>query len=367
MRVLHVTQRYYPYMGGIETHVYEVARGMAAQSVDVTVLSTDTSGKLAPRETVDGVQIIRVPAYPRQRDFYFAPQIYREIMAGGWDVIHCQGYHTFVPPVAMLAAQHSHTPYVLTFHSGGHSSSLRHSSRAMQTSILRPLLARANRLIGVSKFEAALFGQRLGLPADRFEVIPNGAQLPNIRVNEPRSTTTVLSVGRLEKYKGHHRLIEAFPYVLKECPQAQLRILGKGEYEAELRQRVDQLGLQNAVTITFVPPEQRAGMAEELQKAALMILFSEYEAHPVAVMEAAALNCSILVADTSGLHEIAEQGLARAIAIDSTPQQIAQAILEQLRNPLQPPDFQLPTWEQCTRRLLSLYQAVIEETQQCAS
>jgi glycosyltransferase involved in cell wall biosynthesis len=354
-------------MGGIETHVYEVARRMAAQSVDVTVLSTDTSGKLPPREIVDGVQIIRVPAYPRQRDFYFAPQIYREILGGTWDMIHCQGYHTFVPPVAMLAAQRSHTPYVLTFHSGGHSSSLRHSSRAVQTSILRPLLARANRLIGVSKFEAALFGQRLGLPANRFEVIPNGAQLPDIRVTEPRSTTTVVSVGRLEKYKGHHRLIEAFPDVLKECPQAQLRILGKGEYEAELRQLVDQLGLQNVVTITFVPPEQRSGMAEELQKAALMILFSEYEAHPVAVMEAAALNCSILVADTSGLHEIAEQGLARAIAIDSTPQQIAQAILKQLRDPLQPPDFQLPTWEQCTHRLLALYQAVIKETQLCAS
>ena len=367
MRVLHVTQRYYPYMGGIETHVYEVARRMAAQSIDVTVLSTDVSGKLPPRETVEGVQIIRVPAYPRQRDFYFAPQIYREIINGSWDVIHCQGYHTFVPPVAMLAAQRAHTPYVLTFHSGGHSSALRHSSRALQTSVLRPLLARANRLIGVSKFEAALFGERLGLPPDRFEVIPNGAQLPDVRVIEPRSTTTVLSVGRLEKYKGHHRLIEAFPYVLKECPQAQLRILGKGEYEAVLRQMVEQLGLEKAVTITFVPPEQRAGMAQELQKAALMILFSEYEAHPVAVMEAAALNCSILVADTSGLHEIAEQGLARALPLDSTPQQIAQAILDQLRDPLQPPDFQLPTWEQCANRLLDVYSRVIEETQPCVS
>jgi glycosyltransferase involved in cell wall biosynthesis len=362
MRVLQVTARYYPYMGGIETHVYEVARRMAAQDVDVTVLSTDVSGKLPARETLDGVKLIRVPSYPRTLDFYFAPQIYSEIMRGSWDIVHCQGYHTFVPPIAMLAAQRAHFPYVLTFHSGGHSSALRHSSRAVQTAMLRPLLARANRLIGVSKFEAALFGQRLGLPPDRFEIIPNGAQLPDIRVSAPRSTTTVLSVGRLEKYKGHHRLIEAFPYVLKECPQAHLRILGKGAYEPELRQLVEQLGLQDAVTITFVPPEQRTGMAEELQNAALMILFSEYEAHPIAVMEAAALNCSILVADTSGLHEIAEQGLARAIPLDSTPQQIAQAILDQLRNPLQPPDFQLPTWKQCTSRLINLYQTVIEET-----
>ena len=61
-------------------------------------------------------------------------------------------------------------------------------------------------------------------------------------------------------------------------------------------------------------------------------------------------------------RQMAEQGLARAIPLDSTPQLIAQAILDQLRMPLQPPDFQLPTWEQCTSRLLDLYQTVIEET-----
>src|SRR3954454_16054731 len=120
MRVLQVTARYYPYMGGIETHVYEVARRMAAQDVDVTVLSTDVSGKLPARETLDGVKLIRVPSYPRTLDFYFAPQIYSEIMRGSWDIVHCQGYHTFVPPIAMLAAQRAHFPYVLTFHSGGH-------------------------------------------------------------------------------------------------------------------------------------------------------------------------------------------------------------------------------------------------------
>lgn len=361
MRVLQVTQRYYPYMGGIETHVHEVARRMAARGVDVTVLSTDVGRSLPPRETVEGVRILRVPAHPRRGDLYLAPGVFREIMPGQWDVMHVQGYHTFVPPVAMLAALRARVPYVLTFHSGGHSSSLRHAGRSAQTRALRPLLARAARLIGVSRFEADLFRRRLRFPAERFEVVPNGAQLPVVGERPPQSPTpVVLSVGRLEEYKGHHRLIEAWPHVLRERPDAHLRILGRGTFEARLRRTVAERGLGDAVTITFVPPAERAGMADELLRASLVVLFSEYEAHPVAVMEAAALDCSILVADTSGLSEIAQQGLAQAIPIDSGPERIAEAVVRQLREPFRPGAFTLPTWEGCTDRLLEVYRGVLD-------
>lgn len=46
LRVLQVALRYFPFMGGVETHTYEVARRLARQGVDVTVLTTDTTGKL---------------------------------------------------------------------------------------------------------------------------------------------------------------------------------------------------------------------------------------------------------------------------------------------------------------------------------
>ena len=45
-----VSARALPLMGGIETHVHEVARRLAASGVDVTVLTTDTSGDLPADE-----------------------------------------------------------------------------------------------------------------------------------------------------------------------------------------------------------------------------------------------------------------------------------------------------------------------------
>ena len=51
LRIGMVAARALPFMGGIETHVHEVSRRLAASGVDVTVLTTDTSGKLPRSET----------------------------------------------------------------------------------------------------------------------------------------------------------------------------------------------------------------------------------------------------------------------------------------------------------------------------
>ena len=178
LRLLVATPRYLPSMGGVENHVYQVSQRLVRSGVQVTVLTTDPTGQLDPFEWMDGVAVWRVKAWPAQRDFYFAPGIYQAIRHGRWDLVHCQSYHTFVAPLAMLGALRAHIPYLVTFHGGGHSSRLRHAARGTQIRLLRPLLARARRLVAVANFEVEQFGAQLGLPRDRFVVIPNGCDLP---------------------------------------------------------------------------------------------------------------------------------------------------------------------------------------------
>lgn len=369
LRILQVAQRYFPYMGGVETHVYEVGRRLAREGVAVTVLTTDTGGRLAVAEELDNVQIRRVPAYPAERDYYFAPGIYRAITGGDWDVIHIQGIHTLFAPLAMLAAWRSRTPYVVSFHSGGPPNGFRRAMRGAQWATLRPLLARAQRLIAVSAFEAASFGRALRLPAGRFAVIRNGAEMPQVPATVPpagQAGPLIVSPGRLQQYKGHHRLIAALPHILKGEPDARLLILGSGPYEAELRQAARINAVAERVEIRAIPPERRGEMAATLAGADLVALLSEYEAHPIAVMEALALRRSILVANTSGFTELADEGLVRAIPLDSTPRQVAAAVLRQLREPLVPDQVHLPTWEGCTDELLTVYRTVTRRTR-CVS
>ncbi len=365
LRVLLVTPRFYPSIGGVETHVYEVGRRMAAQGVNICVLTTDTRDGLPEEEMVEGMHVRRVRAWPANGDYYLAPGVWREILSRRWDVVHCQGVHTFVPPLAMLAARRVGTPYVLTFHTGGHSSNWRNAIRAGQWRMLRPLLAGARKLIAVSSFEAHTFRAALALPPDRFAVIANGSNLteslgessrhsvrsPSTRDDAP----LILSVGRLERYKGHQRAIAALPHVRAVYPGAHLLILGTGSYERALRDQVQALGLEHAVEIRSIPPGSREMMAATVAKAAVVVLLSEYESQGIAVMEALSLGRPVVVADTTALHDLAEQGLARAVSIKSTPEQVAEAILSQIRQPLVPDRPALPTWEQCAADLLAVY------------
>src|SRR5437879_3686587 len=94
LNVLMVTARYFPYMGGIETHVHEVGRRLVDRGINITILTTmpQTPTNLQPHplpqeETIEGMRIVRVPAWPPQRDYYIAPEIFSLIKHGEWDIV----------------------------------------------------------------------------------------------------------------------------------------------------------------------------------------------------------------------------------------------------------------------------------------
>src|SRR5437588_12821352 len=91
LSVLMVTPHYFPHVGGIATHVHEVGCRLVGSGVNVTLLTTmpDTFPTPFPKEEViEGMRVIRVQAWPPQRDYYIAPEIYSIIVRGGWDLVH---------------------------------------------------------------------------------------------------------------------------------------------------------------------------------------------------------------------------------------------------------------------------------------
>ena len=361
LRVLMVATRSFPYTGGVETHIREVGRRLVKAGVEVTILSTDLSGQLPPTEEVDGMLTHRVPAWPTNKDYYFAPGIYRFINQGRWDIVHCQGYHNFVAPMTMLAAKKNKMPYVVTFHSGGESFRLRKMLRGIQRMALRPLLAQAERLIGPSKWEVEFFRKKLHLPRKQFAVIPNGAyHLPDGEetVQGMVEGKLVVSIGRLEKYKGHQRVIAALPMVQKQVPDVRLRIVGVGPYESTLRKMASELKVAEHVEIRPVPPGDDGGMASLIKSAHLVTLLSEHEAQGIAVLEALALHRPVLVANTTALQDFVDLGFAPGVSLESSPETVAQAMISQLYKPMIPTNIALPTWDDCANELLALYQGI---------
>ncbi len=351
--------RYMPDTGGIETHVYEVARGFSERAdFDITVLATDRTRRRPRQEVLDGIKVLRVPAWPRGRDYYLAPGITTMVgQSDRWDLIHCQGIHTPVPVLAMLAARRAGLPYVVTFHTGGHSLHHRNAMRSAQWRLIGPLLRNATSLVGVSRFEAEALSDQARLGRKPVAVIRNGGALPPIPAGIAAVPGRIVSSGRLERYKGHHRVIEALPHVARDVPDAHVLILGSGPYQAKLRELARQLGVLDRVTITHIPPADREAMARALAQSSVVAALSDYEAHPVAVMEALSAGRPVVGYDIAGIGELVSEGWVRGVAPGAPAASVARSLVEAMAAPPLVTPAGLPTWDTCVDQLARVYLA----------
>jgi len=359
LRILFATARYLPSTGGTEIHTHEVATRIAARGGDVIVATTSLEPGFERESDDDGVTVRRVRAWPPNSDYFLAPALARVVRETRPDIVHCQGYHTFVAPIAMLAALSAEVPYVVTLHSGGHSSRLRHHLRPVQAWALRPLLRRADRVIAVSRFEANLFARRLGIPAEEFVVIPSGVELPPPTVELPsQDGPLVLSLGRVESYKGHQRVMSAMPALLRARPDLRLRIVGTGDYQHQLHELAKGLGVTESVEIAPVDSAGRGEMANLLSRASVVASLSSYESQGLAMQEALALGRPLLVSRDSALGELERFANVRGVGRRSSGEEIAAAILELLDvPPAEPPAH--PTWDGCVAALLEVYEETL--------
>jgi glycosyltransferase involved in cell wall biosynthesis len=367
LKIMLVAHKFPPFVGGIEIHTYEVGRRMASLGHAVTVVTGDPSETLPSNEMVSGMRVLRLPVYPRSSDIFFAPGIFGLVGRERWDVAHVQGFHTLVPPLAMMALLRCKLPFVMTFHSGGHSASWRNRVRGLQAEVLRPLLMRASHLVAVSQFEAQHFATGLRIPRDRIEIVPNGAEIEPVADVEarPPDAPLILSVGRLERYKGHHRVIEAFDQFRRLVPKAELRVIGEGPFKPQLLEQVKKFGLNGCATVGAIPSSDRRSMARMLSSASLIMLLSEYEAHPVAALEAISLGRKIIATNSTGFAEMVDKGLIRGVDPKVSAAELVNAMVQELSRPNLAVTSQLTCdWDMCAGKLLQIYRRVLAAADQ---
>jgi glycosyltransferase involved in cell wall biosynthesis len=356
IRVLVVAARFLPDLGGTETAIHEIARRMGTRdSFDLTILTTDRSGSRPTRENFDGFTVLRCRSYPRHKDYYFAPGVYKHILNENYDIIHCQGIHTAVPILAMAAARRKRIPYVVTLHTGGHSSGFRRRLRNVHWRSLGRLLRGAAMIVAVSRFEQRIFQKACSLDASHFRIIPNGGELPGNHASAEAIPGRIVSCGRLERYKGHQRIIEALPIVQRSVPDATLHILGSGPYEHQLRACTDALGLEKIVAIECIKPDDRERMGESLAQAAVVATLSDYESHPLAVMEALTLGIPVVGLDTAGISDLVNDKLVRGVPKDASPTTVARILVAALQAGRANASGGLPTWDAAAVDLAQVY------------
>ena len=264
--------------------------------------------------------------------------------------------------MAMAAAIRAHQRFVVTFHSGGHSSMFRRALRPLQQQLLRPMLKRADRLIGVSQFETDFFRRRLRLPASQFTTITNGVSPDFLEVSDDSDTSrrVICSVGRLERYKGHHRVIETLPALRKLVPNVVLYIVGDGPYRPQLRRSCDASAWATSSSSSRSTRRERRRMAELFRSAQLITLLSDYESQGVVGLEAIAVGRPLLVADGTTLAELGKYGEVSVVPPNVDKYSLAELIARKLQEDLSPPRHLVPLWENTADQLETLYRELVD-------
>ena len=129
-RVLMVTPRSPLSQGGVERHVMEVSRRMAAAGAAVEVLCTDPAAERRGGAARRGHDPHRPRLARGPRLVLGAADLARDVArrSGTWST--SSATTRFVAPLAMLRALVLGVPYVVTFHGGGHSSEAAQPARA---------------------------------------------------------------------------------------------------------------------------------------------------------------------------------------------------------------------------------------------
>ena len=303
MKVLHVHR--IGGIGGSERHLLTLLPALAARGVDVHFLGLDDPAR-APDPFYDALTVpyTRLRA-PRDVDPALAVQVRRAVREA--DLVHTHLVHADVYGALgarrLVSTKHNDDPF---------------RARAFRY-VERALAHRAARIIAITHALARFQIERVGLPADKVEVIHYGLDdLPPAWGTNPPDTVppearVLLCVCRLEPQKGVDVAIRA----LEQIPDAHLVVLGEGPQRAEL----EQLAGERVHLLGRVPD-----VAAWLRRAELLIHPVRWEGFGLALLEAMLASLPVVATRVSSIPEIVAEGETGLLVQPDDPSALATAV-----------------------------------------
>ena len=344
MRIAYVTPRYAPNVGGVETHVKELGERLAERGHEISVITADYTTDLPEIEEINQVTVNRLDGFSPGGAYHIAPQVAKIVRSTNADLVHAHSYHAFPLFFAALGVQDR--PFVTTPHyHGGSANRIRDKLLHVYKPFGRWALQKSDTVIAVSEWEAEMLEEDFDIQST---VIPNGLNVERFESAEPedRERPYVLTVGRLERYKGVQYAIRA----MEHLPEYELVIAGSGPYREELNELVTVLGLSDRVSFEGYVDESR--LPSLYAGADVFLTLSKFEAYGLTVGEALASGTPCVVRESGALIEWADR--VDCVSIDDVvPIAVAKAIHQ--AESLSAPHSPIPKWDDVVDEIEEIY------------
>lgn len=171
--------------------------------------------------------------------------------------------------------------------------------------------------VGLSPMVKESIERLYRLPGERVPMVYNGIDTTKaVRKTgyQPEGEFRFLHVGRFAPQKNHDSMVEAFAKLHSKHPRTSLTLIGSGELFDAVRDRIEALGLQDAVHT----PGQMNNMMEQYPLYDAFILPSVYEGMPITLIEAMATGMPIAASAVGGVPDMLEHEVSALLCSAQT-------------------------------------------------
>ena len=235
-------------------------------------------------------------------------------------------FATGATEVARLASALTGVPFTFT----AHAKDIFHES--VDAVDLERKLAAAHAVVTVSDYNVRHLSAAFPHLAHKVVRIYNGLDLEAFAYGAPTERAPeILAVGRLVEKKGFRYLVDACRELTGRGVAFTCAIVGAGEEEALLRERVVAAGLEGRVALTGPLPQRE--VKERMRRAAVLAVpcvvgaDANQDGLPTVLLEAMALGTPCVSTDVTGIPEVLEDGVTGSMV----PQHDAAALADALQ------------------------------------
>lgn len=329
-------------IGGAETDVLNLSRGLLTRGYSVTVVAR--GGRLLDELRKDGLACFEIPVDVRSPIAMMraAWRLSGTAVREKWGILNAQSAYTTVIcalcRLFMVLRGRLRLPTLITtIHAIG-----RKEDTKVDQSYLRPvrwiLRNLPQRVIFESYYEMRqVFPE--GSPsyctvihngvADRFFAHTDRGAEVRCSLGIEGAGGVVGIVAALIPLKGHRYFLEAAAYAVKEFPKIQFLIIGDGPERANLEALARQLGVDS--NVLFLGP--RRDIERLLSAMDIFVLASLRESFPLSIREAMAMGCPVVATWVGGIPELIRDGESGCLVAPADGIALGKAIVNLLADP----------------------------------
>ncbi|KAK2184846.1 hypothetical protein NP493_250g02001 [Ridgeia piscesae] len=371
-----VSDFFYPNMGGVESHIYQLSQCLIERGHKVIVVTHAYGNRTGVRYLTNGLKVYYIPMQPFYNQcvlptvFSTLPLLRNIFLREKISLVHGHSAFSTLAHEAMFHARTMGIKAIFTDHS---LFGFADASSIITNKVLKFSLAGINHVICVSHTSKENTVLRGSIKPQMVSVIPNAVDAtvftpdPSQKNPSRRKKITVVVISRLVYRKGTDLLANIIPEICEKYPQVNFIIGGDGPKRLVLEEVREKYQLTERVQM--LGAIDHPNVRKILVKGDIFINTSLTEAFCIAIVEAACCGLQVVSTKVGGVPEVLPPDLIQLAEPSS------KAVMEALEKAIEnhrtghfvPPAEvhervkKLYTWQNVARRTEAVYDTIAHE------